>query len=1350
MKLTNLIIFFVILNWGKIISQPIDTAKCYFIFPFSPNYDTLTFEKKWETGLITIPYVIPIIADIDNNGKTEILIPKVHSLRDYSDTLLVLDGANGDIIRKIAVPFIYVPINPISICDIDNDGMFEIYIIAANNNANPLNLRRKIICLSMDGTIRWISNKSLDLHNQLSIVTSGSISFADFNQDGIPELYVLNEIFNANTGIFLSKGGNNGLGIRKQNGNNFGHGKAVACNLDDDPQLELAAGYTVYKINISNPNSEIGNTMTPMNIDFGGHFIDGFTAIADLNLDGKLDVIVAPEGFEILSTNNKVGLYAYNIENNQPKLLANISNWNGGAQQFLPAQPTVFFNQKENRIEILVVVALQDRTYLMNYSINNTLGFDNNWSLGIDETSAAIGVGVFDLNNDKNYEIFFRDENSFKIISTVNNIPNILYQADCASGTSFELPIIANTGDLGQAKICVICSEKSTDPIGKLTVFGAPEGQRWAPARNIWHQYAYNPLFINDDGTVPQFQENHATYKNGKYNNFMVQESLIDEDGNVPVPAASLHGEMYCADYLVDSDEVTVYFNIFNKENASLAAAINTPVSFYDGNPENGGVLLTTYYTTQDIDAGENVSSLSVTLPASITGPIWMVINTDRSNPILSDSSQYVMPECDYTDNVFVLYDLPVIDKITVEICEGDVYDFMGQMLTTTGQYIIEAQYQNGCDSAIYILYLTATNVKTSEEDITHCDTYTWNATTYTQSGTYTYQTTSSNGCDSIATLHLTIHNASESEENINACDTYFWNGNTYTDSGTYTYQSINAVGCDSTATLLLNISPSYADTTFVTTCDVYSWNGNTYTSDGIYSLQAQSTQGCDSTSTLVLKIQNTIETEENVTACDQCDWNGNTFTQSGVYTYQTTSSSGCDSIVTLYLEVFPNVTTQENISACDSLIWQNQVLTTSGMYTHQEMTLQGCDSTKQLFLTILPSTTSQSQIQACESYDWNGQTYTSSGLYTYQTNNHVGCDSTAFLELTIHPNVSETITVSACETYQWNGETYTQSGIYSLTQANQYGCDSTTNLQLTIHPSYESSLSLSACTEVEYQNNTYTTSGMYQVRLQSVFGCDSIINLTVNINAQSFEESQNVCDSFYWPQSQQQYILSGIYQEVFTNLMGCDSSYQLTLEILPSYHQTEAREVCETFTWPTNHETYTQSGLYTVQRQTQQGCDSIQILDLTIYEGFRKRDTVIADSSYTWPVNGTTYESSGTYEAGYTNIEGCDSIHYLVLRIESTYTIQFPNIINGGTNVHPFKGYSSHDNVIIKELSIYDRMASRVYHIENTRINDPNYGWNGTFRDMEVVPGVYVWMAEVVLPDGSTIQMAGDVTVIR
>jgi hypothetical protein len=86
---------------------------------------------------------------------------------------------------------------------------------------------------------------------------------------------------------YWSAGGNNGVG---------GTGLTtitVAANLDDNPNdLELAAGYTVYEIEITNPNGTLGNNMIPNNILINGMGRDGQIAIADINNDQQLDVIV--------------------------------------------------------------------------------------------------------------------------------------------------------------------------------------------------------------------------------------------------------------------------------------------------------------------------------------------------------------------------------------------------------------------------------------------------------------------------------------------------------------------------------------------------------------------------------------------------------------------------------------------------------------------------------------------------------------------------------------------------------------------------------------------------------------------------------------------------------------------------------------------------------------------------------------------------------------------------------------------------------------------------------------------------------------------------------------------------
>ena len=67
------------------------------------------------------------------------------------------------------------------------------------------------------------------------------------------------------------------------------------------------------------------------------------------------------------------------------------------------------------------------------------------------------------------------------------------------------------------------------------------------------------------------------------------------------------------------------------------------------------------------------------------------------------------------------------------------------------------------------------------------------------------------------ATLNLTINNATSSTTDVTACDSYDWNGTTYTASGSYTFTTTNASGCDSTATLNLTINNATSSTTDVT-----------------------------------------------------------------------------------------------------------------------------------------------------------------------------------------------------------------------------------------------------------------------------------------------------------------------------------------------------------------------------------------------------------------------------------------------------------------------------------------------------------------------------------------------------
>lgn len=93
----------------------------------------------------------------------------------------------------------------------------------------------------------------------------------------------------------------------------------------------------------------------------------------------------------------------------------------------------------------------------------------------------------------------------------------------------------------------------------------------------------------------------------------------------------------------------------------------------------------------------------------------------------------------------------------------------------------------------------------------------------------------------------------------------------------------------------------------------------------------------------------------------------------------------------------------------------------------------------------------------------------------------------------------------------------------------------------------------------------------------------------------------------------------------------------------------------CDSYTWNTNGQTYTQSGLYTEVLSNQNGCDSTVTLNLTITNSNSNSEIVTECDSYIWSADGQTYTQSGQYTAVLTNVAGCDSTVTLDLTINLT-----------------------------------------------------------------------------------------------
>lgn len=174
--------------------------------------------------------------------------------------------------------------------------------------------------------------------------------------------------------------------------------------------------------------------------------------------------------------------------------------------------------------------------------------------------------------------------------------------------------------------------------------------------------------------------------------------------------------------------------------------------------------------------------------------------------------------------------------------------------VTSAGTYSVN-QTVNGCTSSSTAIVANPLAATSSTSTQTACNSYAWNGSTYSTSGTYTWTGQNAAGCDSVATLNLTINTSDATSQTHTSCGAYTWNGSTYSTSGTYTWTGQNASGCDSVVTLNLTVNMPSISTTTHAACDSYEWNGNLYNQSGTYTWTGQNAAGCDSVATLNLTI---------------------------------------------------------------------------------------------------------------------------------------------------------------------------------------------------------------------------------------------------------------------------------------------------------------------------------------------------------------------------------------------------------------------------------------------------------------------------------------------------------------
>lgn len=689
------------------------TDVCYVPIP-AIGWDIKELDRS---KTIVTNYSVPLCGDIDNDGNTEILIKMGEAgIGDYGPVdriyIFTVDKTTDKVVLKDSITT--VPTStaaPILIANVDGDKYTSVFVTsdarASIGADKQLLLKYSYNPLTGKYQEAWRRQYSTD-----PAYPGGLPVIADFAGDGNTQIVVYDKVYNAKNGTLLVDGGY--MGNSYYSFGKSGHtpiytgtvratsASMVAADIDGDGLPEIIGGDCVYKVKITNHSGTGGNSFTFLrkaNATGRPDVGDGAVAIADMDLDGLLDVVIThkmpltggPTGTgSLFIYNPRTGAIMNNTVINDIPIRPNDAPNN----MVGPSVPFIGDVNNDGKPEIALV-----GQYVMNaYAFNATTGtISLLWSRLTTDESASTTMSLFDFTQSGDAQLVYRDQDSLRILNGATGITLAGYPLS-ASSTVDEYPIVADVNGDGAAEIIVSASNVASGT-GELRVY-ASAGVPWAPARKVWNQFSYNPVYVNDDLTIPSYPLNPSTIfcksdgigYNRPFNNFLQQGTSLNEEGDMLYfgPDLTFSGQRPVIFYNELTDKLEITMTIGNVGNAVFPSPITVSIyvynstsgTFYEVDSGDKNITLNIGETTTFIYEIDNyMASVEPTLPPY---EYWMIFlnskNNAGSSPVYPATTEN---EClywnNYTSNVSFTYGDRVICGGTTEavlLKPSNVYDY--------------------------------------------------------------------------------------------------------------------------------------------------------------------------------------------------------------------------------------------------------------------------------------------------------------------------------------------------------------------------------------------------------------------------------------------------------------------------------------------------------------------------------------------------------------------------------------------------------------------------------------------------------------------------------------------------
>ncbi|MEZ5042923.1 MAG: gliding motility-associated C-terminal domain-containing protein [Saprospiraceae bacterium] len=279
-------------------------------------------------------------------------------------------------------------------------------------------------------------------------------------------------------------------------------------------------------------------------------------------------------------------------------------------------------------------------------------------------------------------------------------------------------------------------------------------------------------------------------------------------------------------------------------------------------------------------------------------------------------------------------------------------------------------------------------------------------------------------------------------------------------------------------------------------------------------------------------------------------------------------------------------------------------------------------------------------------------QYFSETGVFQIEVPNPNGCDTIYNLDLLLIEPVQSTINDTLCfgQSYTLGRVTYNQTGFYKDTL-----CDTIVSLTLYVLPPKETFIDTTLCggQTITFGPLTLSTTGIYQQAYQTTEGCDSFVNLNLTVlDVIQTDIDQTICTGQWGEIGGVRYFETGSYSSMLITENGCDSLVNLNLTVLDTIQSDIDQTICTGQWGEIGGLRYFETGFYSRMLVTESGCDSLVNLNLTVLDMIQSDiDQTICTGQW-GEIGGVRYFETGFYSRILETAAGCDSLVNLNLTV--------------------------------------------------------------------------------------------------